>query len=330
MNTSTPLPTFRECCGDHKFIPLAEHDIQNAPPAEIESELAALAARTGKPPGDIAVLDFGCGRGQLVGQLRRHGWRAFGIEVGEEFVAAGNALLSDLYADEHPILSMVGADGNAKFPAGFFDIVIADQVFEHVSDLDKVAADIARLLKPGGVLLGMFPARFRLVEPHYRLPLVHWLPKGRLQDILVRALVRAGLGVPPPAGIAPATMAKVVGAYAETEIFYRPNREIAAIFARRDIGLDFNALVASRLDTKLQRMAGPPRTALLALSRLLPLVRMYSLFQNCMARGVKGPIAASATVRRRWQNQRRRPQGGRPQFLRSGLCSSRRSFLRMR
>lgn len=291
MNTSAHLPTFRECCGDHKFIPLAEHDIQNAPPAEIESELAALAPRTGKPPGDIAVLDFGCGRGQLVGQLRRQGWRAFGIEVGEEFVAAGNPFLSGLYADEHPILSMVNAAGSADFPAGFFDIVIADQVFEHVADLNKVAADIARLLKPGGVLLGMFPARFRLIEPHYRLPLVHWLPKGRFQDALIRTMVRSGLGVRPPEGISAETMASVVGIYAATETFYRPNREVAAIFGRHGIQLDFDTLIAARLDTKLRRMAKLPRTTLLVLSRLLPLVRLYSLFQHCMARGVKAPVA---------------------------------------
>ncbi|MGE5531296.1 MAG: class I SAM-dependent methyltransferase [Bacteroidota bacterium] len=291
MNTSAHLPTFRECCGDHKFHPLTEHDIQGALPAEIESELTELIARTGKSPQDVAVLDFGCGRGQLVGQLRRQGWRAFGIEVGEEFVAAGNPFLSGLYAAEHPILSMVNTDGSADFPAGFFDIVIADQVFEHVANLDKVATDIARLLKPGGVLLGMFPARFRLIEPHYRLPLVHWLPKGRLQDALIRTMVRSGLGVRPPKGISAETMASVVGIYAATETFYRPNREVAAIFGRHGIQLDFDTLIAARLDTKLRRMAKLPGATLLVLSRLLPLVRLYSLFQHCMARGVKAPGA---------------------------------------
>lgn len=303
MNTPAPLPTFRECCGDHKFIPLAEGDIQPAPPAEIESELDVLAACSDKLPQDVAVLDFGCGRGQLVGQLRRRGWRAFGIEVGEEFVAAGNALLEGLYADEYPILSMVDADGCARFPAGFFDAIIADQVFEHVSDLDKVAADIVRMLKPGGLLIGMFPARFRVIEPHYRLPLVHWLPKGWVQDMAIQTLVRAGLGVSPPKGMPRTTMAKVVSAYAATETFYRSNREIAAIFAHQGIRLDFDALIASRLDAKLQRTTGLRRAVLFASSRLLPLVQMYSLFQNCMARGVKGATVA-ATKRRRWRNDR--------------------------
>jgi hypothetical protein len=90
-------------------------------------------------------------------------------------------------------------------------------------------------------------------------------------------------------------MSRIVSAYAAMETFYRPNREIAAIFAHRGIQLDFDALVASRLNSKLQRMVGIPRAVLTILSRLLPLVRMYSLFQHCMTRGIKAPVTAPAT-----------------------------------
>ncbi len=284
--TGTPR-TFRECSGDAKFTPLAESDICAQPKLEVERELAALATQTGRPRRDIAVLDFGCGRGQLVGQLRAHGWRAFGVEIGEQFVAAG-AILSQMFSDEYPIISLVGADGAAAFPAGYFDLVVADQVFEHVADLDKVAADIARLLKPDGILIGIYPAPLRPIEPHYRLPLVHWLAKGRLQRALIVAMVRAGLGVKPPAETSRCAMAAIVAEYAATETFYRSTREVRRIFARHDVALDFDALPRLRMEAKLQRLSGVRRALLLASSRLLPLVRMHNLFRDSMARGVKG------------------------------------------
>jgi SAM-dependent methyltransferase len=281
------MSPFRACSGDAKFTPLNEKDIGGELRPEIGTELAALTARTGKPKREVTVLDFGCGRGQLVGQLRAQGWRAFGVEIEADFVAAGDPLLSRLFEDDHPILSLANANGTVLYPDGFFDIVVADQVFEHVSDLDKVAAEIGRVLKPGGVLISMFPARFRPIEPHYRLPLVHWLRKGRLQQALISTMVRAGLGVRPPAGNSGAAMALIVGKYAATETFYRPNREIAAIFARHGIRLDFNGFIAARLNAKLRRLSGLRRAMLAALSQLMPLVRIYGLFRSSMPRGVK-------------------------------------------
>jgi SAM-dependent methyltransferase len=289
MTATATLRTFRECSGDAKFTPLAESDIGTQPKLEVERELAALATRTGRSQRDIAVLDFGCGRGQLVGQLRAQGWRAFGVEVGERFVAAG-AILSEIFSDEYPIISLVGADGAAPFPAGYFDLVVADQVFEHVGDLDKVAADIARLLKPGGILIGIYPAPLRPIEPHYRLPLVHWLPKGKLQTALIAAMVRAGLGVKPPAGTSRRAMAAIVAEYAAMETFYRSPREVRSIFARHGIALEFDSLPRLRMRDKLRRLSGVRRTLLLASSRLLPLVRMHNLFRDSMARGVKGNV----------------------------------------
>ena len=40
---------------------------------------------------------------------------------------------------------------------GSFDVVIANEIFEHVYDLGAALREIARILKPGGYLLGTFP-----------------------------------------------------------------------------------------------------------------------------------------------------------------------------
>jgi hypothetical protein len=44
-----------------------------------------------------------------------------------------------------------------SFPDGGFDVVVCNEVFEHVPALDAALAEIARVLRPGGVLLATFP-----------------------------------------------------------------------------------------------------------------------------------------------------------------------------
>jgi len=80
------------------------------------------------------------------------------------------------------------ADVALPFDDATFDAVISNHVVEHVgARADQAAhlAEIARTLRPGGVAYVAFPNRFGLVEPHFRLPLLGWLPP-RLQDRYVR------------------------------------------------------------------------------------------------------------------------------------------------
>lgn len=44
-----------------------------------------------------------------------------------------------------------------SFPAGVFDAVVVNDVFEHVPDIDRCLSEIARVLRPGGRLVSTFP-----------------------------------------------------------------------------------------------------------------------------------------------------------------------------
>ncbi|MCB1787860.1 MAG: class I SAM-dependent methyltransferase [Gammaproteobacteria bacterium] len=62
-----------------------------------------------------------------------------------------------------------------------FDICISNHVLEHVGDRHAQAdhlAEIGRVLKDDGWLYLAVPNRWTLVEPHYKLPLLSWLPSG--------------------------------------------------------------------------------------------------------------------------------------------------------
>lgn len=65
------------------------------------------------------------------------------------------------------------------YPDAAFDFIISNHVVEHVgggmAQMEHVR-EIYRCLKPGGVLYFAVPNRWRLIEPHYKLPFLSWLP----------------------------------------------------------------------------------------------------------------------------------------------------------
>jgi 2-polyprenyl-3-methyl-5-hydroxy-6-metoxy-1,4-benzoquinol methylase len=65
-------------------------------------------------------------------------------------------------------------DEGLPFDDGQFDVVISNQVLEHVWDQKRHIREIARVLKADGVAYLSTPNRFCLMEPHHRLPLLAW------------------------------------------------------------------------------------------------------------------------------------------------------------
>ena len=51
------------------------------------------------------------------------------------------------------------------------DVVISDQVFEHVLDYPRTIAELHRVMRPGGVFLHSFPSRYRCIEGHIFVPM---------------------------------------------------------------------------------------------------------------------------------------------------------------
>lgn len=290
MPVPSPLyPKFRDWTSDGKLTRLQASDLSADPSREFMEVLREYAATTGKGPSEITVLDFGCGRGAEVGRLRRRGWRAFGIEIDPRFVEAG-AIVNEIAEEECPILTTAGADGRTRFPDCYFDIIISDQVLEHVADLNAVATEMARLLKVGGMAINVHPPRFSLVEPHYKLPFAHWLPKSGIRRAYIRALLSFGLGVKGRAPLPIDARTEVIYRYSVEETFYRPLAATEKIFRARGIRLDFDRLAIQKLRKKTSQSSGMKFLALRALSLLspvLPLVLIHNNFLQVRAIGEK-------------------------------------------
>ena len=114
-------------------------------------------------PKTAKILDFGCGAGRTIKSLRALGYaNAYGYDVGD-----GRTLLG---VDRDRI--SVGSLLNLRLPYedNSFDLVVSDQVFEHVQDQVRVFQELWRITKPGGHGMHLIPARYMPIEGHIFVP----------------------------------------------------------------------------------------------------------------------------------------------------------------
>ncbi len=141
-----------------------------------------------------SVLDVGCGRGEYLLGLLAHTPNALGIDT------AANKL-QDCWR-QHPELRnralQVSAD-DMPFPSNHFDVVIVNEVLEHVPDQDGALREIWRVLKPGGKFLLFCPNRFYPFETHGLLirgtlrkwlPFLHYLPSTLCKIMAIETVAR--------------------------------------------------------------------------------------------------------------------------------------------
>jgi SAM-dependent methyltransferase len=90
------------------------------------------------------LLDFACGAGYFLEQALARGWDAHGVDLGEwTRVAAEARGVRNLH---------VGRLQDLQFPDGYFDVIHAAQVLEHLQRPREDLAEIHRILRPGGLL----------------------------------------------------------------------------------------------------------------------------------------------------------------------------------
>lgn len=128
------------------------------------------------------VLEIGSYTGgSLVYWMERHGFsKGCGIDINPIFAEAGNR-----FANEKNINATfdTGFGENLPYPDNSFDFIVSYDVFEHVKDLEIVMNECARVLRPGGLILAVFPPFFQPLEAHLTLvtktPALHWIFSGQ-------------------------------------------------------------------------------------------------------------------------------------------------------
>jgi ubiquinone/menaquinone biosynthesis C-methylase UbiE len=190
-------------------------------------EFCASYAASRLPKG-AKVLDYGCGRGTVVKLLRDRGLDAMGCDV---FFEGG-----DYSSEVDPELSGKAVlrmkDGKIPFPADTFDMIVNNQVLEHVEDIDTALGEMARVLKPGGAVLSLFPDKSVWREGHCGVPFLHWFPKRSRFRVHYAHLMRLlGRGYFTE-NKTPRQWAEEFCTWLDKWTYYRSYKEIETAFAR--------------------------------------------------------------------------------------------------
>ncbi len=122
-------------------------------------------------PGVGRVLDVAAGCGTFMLHGLRRGYDVSGIEPEEWKRTYYQRKIELCGYPAGYVRRMVAAYGEAlPFEDESFDVVTTFQTLEHVADVRQCIAEMARVLRPGGVLYLRAPDYNCFFEPHYRLP----------------------------------------------------------------------------------------------------------------------------------------------------------------
>lgn len=118
----------------------------------------------------LRLLDVGAGSGGIAHYFGSHTSGRFSVDAVD---VADNREITENYRFH------ITADTTLPFPDNSFDVVISNHVIEHVGDAQAQhhhLSELHRVLKPDGVGYLAVPNRWMLIEPHYKLAFLSWLP----------------------------------------------------------------------------------------------------------------------------------------------------------
>jgi 2-polyprenyl-6-hydroxyphenyl methylase / 3-demethylubiquinone-9 3-methyltransferase len=157
----------------HKFNPVRLGYIRDRAAAHFERDPKRLDSLAG-----LRILDIGCGGGILCEPLARLGASVVGVDPAESNIAV---------AQQHAARSALSIDyrnttAEALAQAGeIFDVVLAMEVVEHVTDVGLFVELASGMVKPGGLML---VATLNRTAKSFALAIVgaeyilRWLPRG--------------------------------------------------------------------------------------------------------------------------------------------------------
>lgn len=115
---------------------------------------------------EARILDFGCGAGRTVYSLLDAGYvNVVGYDVRDYLELRAPTDRDRFYIADSK------SGSKLPFKDNSFDLVLSEEVFEHVMDQIGMLQELHRVMRPGGYGIHAFPSRYCLIESHMFVPL---------------------------------------------------------------------------------------------------------------------------------------------------------------
>ena len=108
------------------------------------------------PNKKLKILDLGCGEGHLTGVIKNQNieYEVYGLDYSISAIEYANK--------NFPDIDFVVADAyHPPYEDGFFDVVICNNIWEHVPDPLRLLNGISRIINADGLLIISTPSRYR-------------------------------------------------------------------------------------------------------------------------------------------------------------------------
>lgn len=120
----------------------------------------------------LKCLDIGCSSGIIASLLGQGFSMTIGMDIDQEAIS---------YAKEHHLSSRIQfltADAmSLPIKDDSLDVIVCNHIYEHVPEASRMMDEIHRVMKKEGFCYFSAGNRHMMIEGHYHLPFLSWLPK---------------------------------------------------------------------------------------------------------------------------------------------------------
>lgn len=139
----------------------AANDSYDVFTADTSIRLIRTCARLAKLKPGAGIADLGCGSGVFTDHLRQQGYDPVGLDISPKLIA--------LARTKYPGIEFLEGDvEHLPFASASLDAVLLSGLVHHLPDPARCAAEVFRVLKPGGSFVAFDPNRMNPFMYLYR------------------------------------------------------------------------------------------------------------------------------------------------------------------
>lgn len=180
------------------------------------------------------ILDFGCNDGSIVEELNKNHYNVYGVDIKKP----------EAESDANEYIKYIGLENyHIPYPDKYFDVIYSHHVLEHIMDYTDVLPELRRILKDDGVMIHLYPTKWRVLEAHFYTPF-GGVFHNKNWNLFWRTL---GIVKPGKEMYSKNEYANLAKQFIKTETNYLSNSELESILFRN--GFSYKSLVKEYLNS---------------------------------------------------------------------------------